>query len=374
MLGIMMLLATMTFGRTVRPSDGQPVRQSDGPTLTLTRVECGTCRIVKTVMAEFGNDPAAQEAAPDGLMGGIAVGNAFLGIVQSMKAVPVVFGADGKLIRVLGRSGQGPGEFAGPGLVSTWRGDSILIADGMSGRISVFDRTWTFGRSFPLSPTVESWAPLSNGLFVAPVSQHLRRNDMLQIIDATGKSLGTFGRISDADSVAGAMNGASLITTDGRSVWTVSFLGTYRIIEWNPVTKARSRTLVRRGDGFASKQEFAALSPKTPPSPAIKGLYRDGPHLWVFYSVADRQWARGLVQAEMQTHTGKAKYWKPEQPDLVFDTIVEAIDIATGKLLASQKFDEAYIAVTSTGNLALHRGETTEGEPLSRLVKFEVRR
>src|SRR5262245_10217482 len=113
---------------------GPIVRQSDGPTITLTRPECSTCRIVKTVVAELGSDPAAQEAAPDGLMGGIAVGNAFLGIVQSMTAVPVVFGADGKIIRVLGRSGRGPGEFAGPGLVSTWRGDSILIADGFTGR------------------------------------------------------------------------------------------------------------------------------------------------------------------------------------------------------------------------------------------------
>jgi hypothetical protein len=144
-------------------------------------------------------------------------------------------------------------------------------------------------------------------------------------------------------------------------VWTVSFLGTYRIIEWNPVTKARSRTLVRRGDGFASKQEFAALSPKTPPSPPSRASIAT-----VRTSGCSTRWRIdsglcGLVQAEMQTHSGKAKYWKPEQPDLVFDTIVEAIDIATGKLLASQKFDEAYIAVTSTREPCLHRGETTEG-------------
>jgi hypothetical protein len=73
-------------------------------------------------------------------MGGIAVGNAFLGIVQSMKAVPVIFGADGKLIRVLGRSVRS-GRVRGARAGSTGVGDSILIADGMSGRISVFDRT-----------------------------------------------------------------------------------------------------------------------------------------------------------------------------------------------------------------------------------------
>ena len=177
MLGIMVLVAIMLFGPTVRWSDGQTVRQSEGQTVSLTTPACKTCRIEKSVVVEFGNDAAAQEAAPDGLMGGIAVGNAFLGVVQAMKAVPVVFGADGKIIRVLGRSGQGPGEFAGPGLVSTWRGDSILIADGMSGRMSVFDRNWKFGRSFLLSPGIESWAPLSNGSLVGAVGPESRQGE-----------------------------------------------------------------------------------------------------------------------------------------------------------------------------------------------------
>jgi len=326
-------------------------------------------------VVEFGTDPAAQDAAPDGLMGGIAVGNAFLGIVQAMKAVPVVFGADGKIIKVLGRSGRGPGEFAGPGLVSTWRGDSVLIADAVAGRVSVFDRQWKFGRTFPLSPAVETWAPLSNGTFVGGIGYELRSENLLQIFDATGRQLGTFGFITVADSLAGARMAAPLITTDGRTVWTTAFAGTYRIAEWDPASKRRVRTLVRRGAGFPEKQVLVGeMSPSTPPMSTLHGLFRDGPLLWVLYRVADRQWARGLKQAEMQSHTGKVKYWKAEEPDLVFDTIVEAIEIVTGKVLASQKFDESYYALTPTGTLAIHKGENAAGETLSRLVRFELRR
>ena len=116
------------------------------------------------------------------------------------------------------------------------------------------------------------------------------------------------------------------------------------------------------------------MTPTTPPTGSIRGFYRDGPLLWVFYAIADRNWARGLKQTEVQSHTGKVKYWTPEQPDLVFDTIVEAIEISTGKLLASQKFDESYFAFTPTGTLAMHKAETATGEALSHLVRFKLRR
>jgi len=346
--------------------------QSDAPTITLTKPSCATCRIERRVVVEFGKDPAAQEAAPDGLMGAIAVGDVFLGIVQAMKAVPVVFGPDGKVIKVLGRSGQGPGEFAGPGLVSPWRGDSILIADAAQGRISVFDRAWRFGRTLPFQS--ESWVAVSNGNLIAGEAYERGTGDFFKVFDASGKRLGSFGRVTAADSVAGAMSGATFIATDGRVLWSVPFLGTYRISEWDATAKRRLRIFVRKGADFPEKQAIAELSPSTPPSPGIRGVYRDGPILWVFYAVADRRWAQGLKQLEVESHTGKMKVWRAEQRDLVYDTIVEAIETATGTLLASQKFDEAFLAFVSTGTLALHKAETPEGEPLSRLVRFELKR
>ncbi|MDE2654324.1 MAG: 6-bladed beta-propeller, partial [Gemmatimonadota bacterium] len=50
-----------------------------------------------------------------------------------------LFGADGVFIRNLGRSGEGPGEFAM--LSEVWaRGDTILASDSFQGRVSVFGR------------------------------------------------------------------------------------------------------------------------------------------------------------------------------------------------------------------------------------------
>jgi hypothetical protein len=57
-----------------------------------------------------------------------------------------------------------------------------------------------------------------------------------------------------------------------------------------------------------------------------------------------------------------------------YDTIVEAIEIASGQLLASHRFEEYFSAVVSTGTLALHNVENEAGEAISRLVRFELRR
>ena len=72
------------------------VGQSD---IILTSPSCKTCRIEKSVVVEFGKDPAAQDAAPNGLMGALQVGGNFLGTPRSMDAVPVVFGPDGRRAR-----------------------------------------------------------------------------------------------------------------------------------------------------------------------------------------------------------------------------------------------------------------------------------
>jgi len=55
---------------------------------------------------------------------------------------------DGSFLKSVGRTGEGPGEFAGlSGL--TRRGDSLIVSDGRLGRISVFHETGDFVRATP---------------------------------------------------------------------------------------------------------------------------------------------------------------------------------------------------------------------------------
>lgn len=61
-----------------------------------------------------------------------------------------VFSAEGELVGRIGRPGEGPGEFRHVGGVGRAPDGGIAVLDGQAGRISVFDSTGAFRRSFRL--------------------------------------------------------------------------------------------------------------------------------------------------------------------------------------------------------------------------------
>lgn len=71
-----------------------------------------------------------------------------------------VFAPDGTLQHVGGRDGAGPGEFRGITYMNRWLGDSVLVWDVQQRRLSVFDDTVAFVRSFALQ--TDSTTPFGN--------------------------------------------------------------------------------------------------------------------------------------------------------------------------------------------------------------------
>lgn len=53
----------------------------------------------------------------------------------------IVFDSSGRILRTIGRSGEGPGEFIGPTAIALWGRDSLVVTDLTIGRISVFRRS-----------------------------------------------------------------------------------------------------------------------------------------------------------------------------------------------------------------------------------------
>jgi hypothetical protein len=99
----------------------------------------------------MGNDPGAST----NILQALRLGDGKYLVVPTAMAkaptpIPRIYDSTGKFVGLLGRSGRGPGEFAGLIKASHGPGDSILALDSWQNRASVFDREAKFGRSFPV--------------------------------------------------------------------------------------------------------------------------------------------------------------------------------------------------------------------------------
>ena len=106
-------------------------------------------RLAEPPVARFGGEPdplfGVSGATTTGRGGAIVVANSSSGELR-------FFDRRGRFQRSVGGKGGGPGEFQH--LVGVWRfrGDSLAAFDWQGGRISVFDSSGNYGRSFTPSP------------------------------------------------------------------------------------------------------------------------------------------------------------------------------------------------------------------------------
>jgi hypothetical protein len=139
-----------------------------------------------------------------GRNGGVVVGNSGTGELR-------FFDAAGRLTRVAGRKGAGPGEFQGIHWIRRFRGDSILVFDFGLQRFSVWSDGGAFGRSFQIAEARGLYRPVAvvggENVLVSAENNYdprsragLVRDEMrLALITLTGEPAGTIGRFPGAE-------------------------------------------------------------------------------------------------------------------------------------------------------------------------------
>jgi len=65
------------------------------------------------------------------------------------------FSSDGRFIKILGRIGQGPGEYSTPVGVAVNSEGAILVSDYLRNQIIIFDRDYQYQRSLPGKPRIQ---------------------------------------------------------------------------------------------------------------------------------------------------------------------------------------------------------------------------
>lgn len=127
-----------------------------------------------------------------------------------------IYGADGRLLRVVGRAGKGPGEFGAPFWLGRMPGDSIAAWDAGLRRLSVFAPSGDFVRAVTPSGSLgvfpQAVGVLPDGRFILaasdgsqvlpPPGQARRDTTAYVVIDSSGAVADTLGRFPGSEMIA----------------------------------------------------------------------------------------------------------------------------------------------------------------------------
>jgi hypothetical protein len=131
----------------------------------------------------------------------------------------------GRLIRTIGRAGDGPGEFRLPTRAGVAPDGHVFVFDQYASRVSEFDETLKYIRSFVLAfwLSVRTFLVSERGILISGVLPALNAGDALiyEFSKSDGTLVRSFGRIQPVRSPELArQNGAGPIAEDSEnSIW-----------------------------------------------------------------------------------------------------------------------------------------------------------
>ena len=340
-------------------TSGSKADQGDNAILVPAVPRCPRCRIVLRPITVLGERDTSMTEVPQSL--DIDERGRYYAALPNKHELPLVYAANGKLLKRIGRQGDGPGEFRLPAHIFVDAHDTVFIAD-WAGRLSVLTPDYRFARSFAFPTGTRALIVLSNGRVLANASRPDRETIGLpfHLFDRTGVFLGAIGDRSRPFFSTSSYTIVHRIAPTKTGFWSVPAFGNYLIEHWSQDGK-RTMLLRRTPNWFVTlPQGLSGKNPFTtdPPVSVVEGLWEDSKGLlWVMIRTADP--ARHEVPAET-VRTPEGNVSVPGEPDRVSDTIVEVIDPKAGILLVSQRFDQLFIRSMKGGRIA-HIRENSNG-------------
>lgn len=285
-----------------------------------------------------------------------------------------LLGPSGATARVVGRAGDGPGEYRSISAIDAHPDGRVFVFDRR--RLTVLDTALRVALLFPLPMTVEKGVVLLDGTAVVDGSRRIGDSTFtLHLIGEGGQLLSSF------DPSVGDATSRFIARGRDNTVWSAPRIASapeYRIdrwdprtgrllqsirdepswFTWTPPTYSADERACRGGDRSACDRADQAPRPPRAPIPTILHLWEsDDGLLWIVSYKADSAWASS----------------PPSDYRRRLDSVVEVRDARTGGLIATREFDEYLTGFTNVGGLVMHDMDDQD-RPRHTLIRVSVRR
>jgi len=339
---------------------------------------CTACQIQMRKVATL----ASNEFEVETVQLAVARNSAGILLVGGKNGTIGIFGQSGKLLRVFGRRGAGPGEFQSIWQIYIGRLDSVFVYDLYARRITVLDpelkravRTFNFNDH-------RGWVALMNGSFLTSGSIATVRNSglSLHLVSPEGNVLQSAGADSAvfrgqpmrrlSRSLAPLSDGSVIAAPTHR----------YRLEQW---TAALNLTQVfeRNVDWFPPVPEGLILDiPSRSPLPmqlmSVTSSGRDGIVITGLLS-GSRNFKPDPALSGRTGEISVRESGSGPSLNTYVDTTIEFIDLKSASILATGRYPGFYLPINQasvSGRSALYciAREATDGEHFLEIVEFHL--
>ena len=281
----------------------------------------------------------------------------------------VVFDSGGRYVRALGRAGGGHGEFRDvPLIVPT--GDSLVAFDPAARRATVFGPGHEVIRFFALPVAVTSAVPFPDGgVLVAGEGRSRTYSGIpMLLLDSAGRTSHPVGADDETLDLDNPYGSVRIVGKGPQGTAWSARLNEYLIERWDR-SGQRIMSVRRMADWFQPWTRVAGIPRLVRPQPRITDVRQIDNHLWVLIQVADANW-RAREGKPVPGMKG-ATVTPDADKELIFDTIVEVIDLSTNRLLASHRLSQHILGFVDDGLVASY-AEDAQGNPRYAVWRLKV--
>lgn len=348
----------LLFGTLAAPLDAQ-----DSVVVVPDAPSCTTCSLDISLLVELGDREGPGIVGEQAWINRSDDGDYYLSSSLAGEEGLMRFSPDGVFQEVIGRHGEGPGEYAFPELMGG-SADDLTILDVASRRFTTIRNGEVSAISMSFMPKRSALLPDGRHLYNAIVFEPDRIGHPLHVYDPESRritrSFGDEGvRVDRSSRSHNAMNRPIAAAADGH-IWAAR-VNRYRIDKWNPNDEVRIARIERDAPWFRPWLDFPDGAPIADrPLPELVGVGDWGDDLlMVVVRVADSEWKPVRPARIERGH----EVISGAQMEELYDTVIEVQDTRLGTVVARTQVDANVWRVIGKDGFYSYAEHSDLGEP-----------